>query len=198
MKRCRGLAGVGATVHAGTINTTTAIEVVATATDEGTLVAEIARLMHAAEQARGRYVRLADRAARLYAPAVHALGAMTFVGWMLRVPAGSRRSPSRSPCLSSRARARWRSPCRRCRWRRAAACSPRASSSRRPTHSNDSPRSTRSCSTRPGRSRWASRDRPMRMRSIRTCCSGRRVSRSTAATRCRRRWSRRRRLAAFR
>jgi len=77
------LAGAGATVHAGTINTTTAIEVVATATDEGTLVAEIARLMHAAEQARGRYVRLADRAARLYAPAVHALGAITFIGWML-------------------------------------------------------------------------------------------------------------------
>ena len=48
-----------------------------------TLVAEIARLMHAAEQARGRYVRLADRAARLYAPAVHALGAITFIGWML-------------------------------------------------------------------------------------------------------------------
>lgn len=77
------LASVGAAVHAGTINTTTAIEVVATATDEGTLVAEIARLMHAAEQARGRYVRLADRAARLYAPAVHALGALTFIGWML-------------------------------------------------------------------------------------------------------------------
>ena len=77
------LASVGAAVHAGTINTTTAIEVVATATDEGTLVAEIARLMHAAEQARGRYVRLADRAARLYAPAVHALGAITFIGWML-------------------------------------------------------------------------------------------------------------------
>jgi Cu2+-exporting ATPase len=77
------LAAVGATVHAGTVNTTTTIEVVATATDEGTLVAEIARLMHAAEQARGRYVRLADRAARLYAPAVHALGALTFIGWML-------------------------------------------------------------------------------------------------------------------
>jgi Cu2+-exporting ATPase len=39
--------------------------------------------MEAAEQARGRYVRLADRAARLYAPAVHALGAMTFIGWMI-------------------------------------------------------------------------------------------------------------------
>jgi P-type Cu2+ transporter len=72
-----------ATVHAGTVNLTTPIEVAATATDEGTLIAEIARLMQAAEQGRGRYVRLADRAAGIYAPAVHILGAATFIGWML-------------------------------------------------------------------------------------------------------------------
>ncbi len=70
-------------MHAGTVNITTPIEVEATATDEGTLIAEIARLMQAAEQGRGRYVRLADRAARIYAPAVHILGAVTFIGWML-------------------------------------------------------------------------------------------------------------------
>src|SRR5262249_60925386 len=45
--------------------------------------AEIARLMSAAEQARGRYVQLADRAARVYAPAVHILGLLTFLGWMI-------------------------------------------------------------------------------------------------------------------
>ena len=39
--------------------------------------------MAAAEQARGRYVRLADRAARIYAPAVHMLGLATFLGWLL-------------------------------------------------------------------------------------------------------------------
>ena len=72
-----------AIVHAGTVNITTPIEVEATATDEGTLIAEIARLMQAAEQGRGRYVRLADRAASIYAPAVHILGAVTFVAWML-------------------------------------------------------------------------------------------------------------------
>ena len=55
----------------------------ATASDQNTLLAEIARLMTAAEQARGRYVRLADRAARFYAPAVHILGLTTFLGWML-------------------------------------------------------------------------------------------------------------------
>jgi Cu2+-exporting ATPase len=76
-------AGIDATVHAGTLNTNAPIEVIATATDDGTVVAEIARLMEAAEQSRGRYVRLADRAARLYAPAVHVLGAVTFIGWMI-------------------------------------------------------------------------------------------------------------------
>ena len=73
----------GAPVHAGTVNMSRAITVEATATDDGTLLAEIARLMQSAEQARGQYVRLADRASRLYAPAVHVLGAATFVGWML-------------------------------------------------------------------------------------------------------------------
>jgi Cu2+-exporting ATPase len=32
---------------------------------------------------RSRYVRIADRASRLYAPAVHSLAALTFAGWML-------------------------------------------------------------------------------------------------------------------
>lgn len=73
----------GSSVHAGTLNLGRPILVEATATDDNTLVAEIARLMQAAEQGRGRYVRLADRAARLYAPAVHLLGATTFIGWML-------------------------------------------------------------------------------------------------------------------
>jgi Cu2+-exporting ATPase len=73
----------GSQVYAGTVNTTGPLTVEATAADERTLVAEIARLMQAAEQSRGRYVRLADRAARLYAPAVHLLGLTTFVGWML-------------------------------------------------------------------------------------------------------------------
>ncbi len=72
----------GDTVYAGTLNVGQPVQIEATATDEGTLVAEIARLMTAAEQGRARYVRLADRAARLYAPAVHALGLSTFLGWL--------------------------------------------------------------------------------------------------------------------
>ncbi|WP_072392244.1 heavy metal translocating P-type ATPase [Hyphomicrobium sp. CS1GBMeth3] len=78
----RGAAN-GADVHAGTVNMTRPIMVEATATDSNTLLAEIARLMQAAEQGRGQYVRLADRAARQYAPAVHILGAATFMGWII-------------------------------------------------------------------------------------------------------------------
>jgi Cu2+-exporting ATPase len=76
-------AAAGAEVHAGTVNMRRAVVIEATATDSNTLLAEIARLMQAAEQGRGQYVRLADRAARIYAPAVHVLGATTFLGWML-------------------------------------------------------------------------------------------------------------------
>jgi Cu2+-exporting ATPase len=76
-------AAAGSDVHAGTVNMTSPITVEATATDDKTLLADIARLMQAAEQGRGHYVRLADRASRLYAPAVHILGATTFIAWML-------------------------------------------------------------------------------------------------------------------
>lgn len=72
----------GDMVHAGTVNGGAPLTVVTTATEDNTLLAEIARLMMSAEQARGRYVRLADRAARLYAPAVHILGLATLVGWI--------------------------------------------------------------------------------------------------------------------
>ena len=73
----------GDVVHAGTIALSGPFHIEAAAAAEDSLISEIARLMQTAEQARGRYVRLADRAARLYAPAVHILGALTFLGWMI-------------------------------------------------------------------------------------------------------------------
>jgi Cu2+-exporting ATPase len=72
----------GSQVYAGTVNLSGPMLSEATATDQSTLLIEIARLMAAAEQARGRYVGLADRAAQLYAPAVHVLGLATFLGWL--------------------------------------------------------------------------------------------------------------------
>lgn len=72
----------GTQVYAGTLNLTHSLEMEVTAADDATLLAEISRLMLAAEQGKARYRVLADRAARVYAPAVHALGLSTFVGWM--------------------------------------------------------------------------------------------------------------------
>lgn len=76
-------AGPGSQVYAGILNLTGSVEVETTGTGERTLLAEIARLVEAAEQGRARYVRLADRVARFYSPAVHILGLLTFAAWML-------------------------------------------------------------------------------------------------------------------
>ena len=61
----------GTQVYAGTLNLTRPLQIEVTAADSATLLAEISRLMLAAEQGKARYRRLADRAAQIYAPAVH-------------------------------------------------------------------------------------------------------------------------------
>lgn len=76
-------AGTGDAVLAGTLNIDAPVDVRVTAAGQGTTLAEIARLMEASGQVRSAYVRIADRASRLYAPAVHTLAALTFAGWMI-------------------------------------------------------------------------------------------------------------------
>jgi len=73
----------GDAVHAGTLNLDGPLDVRVTAAGQGTTLAEIAKLMDASGQARSKYVRIADRASRLYAPAVHTLAALSFAGWMI-------------------------------------------------------------------------------------------------------------------
>jgi len=73
----------GAVVHAGTLNLERPLQVRVTAAGPDTTIADIARLMEQAGQGRSRYVRIADRAARWYAPAVHTLALLAFVGWLL-------------------------------------------------------------------------------------------------------------------
>ena len=75
-------AQVGDAVHAGTLNVDAPIRVKVTAVGVDTAIADIARLMGEAAQGKSRYVRIADRAARYYAPAVHTLAILAFVGWM--------------------------------------------------------------------------------------------------------------------
>ena len=74
---------VGDKVHAGTLNLSAPLHVRVTATGQESSIAEIARLMGEAGQGKSRYVRIADRAARLYAPAVHTLAAASFLVWLL-------------------------------------------------------------------------------------------------------------------
>lgn len=74
-------AEAGTAVYAGTLNLGTPLTIQATATGGATLLAECVRLIEAAETRRGRFVVLADRVARRYAPAVHLCALLTFLGW---------------------------------------------------------------------------------------------------------------------
>ncbi len=71
----------GTAVFAGSLNLSAALRITVTAVGESTLLAEIVRMMEVAEQGRARYVAVADRVSRYYAPVVHLLGLFTFIGW---------------------------------------------------------------------------------------------------------------------
>jgi Cu2+-exporting ATPase len=73
----------GDTVLAGTTNVGAPVSIQVTAAGEDTTIADIARLMDDVGQHRSVYVRVADRAARIYAPAVHSLALAAFAGWMI-------------------------------------------------------------------------------------------------------------------
>ncbi|RKQ95609.1 heavy metal translocating P-type ATPase [Maricaulis maris] len=73
----------GLDVYSGMLNLDGKLVLEARADRDNSLLAEVTRLVEAGEQARSRYVRLADHAARLYVPVVHGLAALTLVGWLL-------------------------------------------------------------------------------------------------------------------
>ncbi|WP_108810927.1 copper-translocating P-type ATPase [Sphingorhabdus sp. Alg231-15] len=72
----------GDIVLAGTLNLSAPVTVRITAAGEDTSLSDIARLMDEAGQQRSFYVRVADKAARFYAPAVHSLALLAFIFWM--------------------------------------------------------------------------------------------------------------------
>jgi len=74
----------GQLCRAGAVNTSGLLTLRARARSEDSALAAIARLVEAGSQSRSRYVRLADRAAALYVPVVHAAALATFAGgWAL-------------------------------------------------------------------------------------------------------------------
>jgi len=74
-------AGPGQAVSAGEVNLTGVLTVRATAVGQDTSLHRMADLVAIAESGRSRYTSLADQAAKLYAPGVHILSGLSFVGW---------------------------------------------------------------------------------------------------------------------
>jgi Cu2+-exporting ATPase len=76
-------AAAGAALQAGTLNLTGPLTIVATAAAADSFLTEMVRLMEAAGSGRSRYRRIADRAAALYAPVVHSMAFLTWLGWLV-------------------------------------------------------------------------------------------------------------------
>lgn len=75
-------AGPETDVSAGEINLTGPLLVRVTAAGFDTNLHRMADLVAISENARNRYTSLADKAAQIYAPVVHLLALLAFIGWM--------------------------------------------------------------------------------------------------------------------
>ncbi|QGM98181.1 heavy metal translocating P-type ATPase [Methylocystis parvus] len=80
----RRAVAAGAQVYAGSLNYDGALTIRVEAANGATLLDDIERLLEKATNARSRYVRLADRVSRLYAPMVHLAALVTALFWMWR------------------------------------------------------------------------------------------------------------------
>ncbi|WP_435988657.1 heavy metal translocating P-type ATPase [Sulfitobacter sp. SH24] len=73
----------GDEVEAGALNLTGPVDAMALRPVEDSFLAMSMRMLAGAEESRSTYVRIADRAAQLYAPVIHLVAFATFVGWLL-------------------------------------------------------------------------------------------------------------------
>lgn len=74
--------GVGDEIRAGTLNLGNPLVMTASQSADRSFLAEMIRLMEAAEGGKARYRRIADRASQLYAPVVHLTAFLAFLGWL--------------------------------------------------------------------------------------------------------------------
>lgn len=77
------LAEPGQAVSAGEVNLTGPLNIRVTAVGEDSSLYRMAQLVAVAESGRSNYTSLADKAAKLYAPGVHILSALSFLGWLI-------------------------------------------------------------------------------------------------------------------
>lgn len=72
----------GAFVRAGTLNVSAPLTLLALKPASQSFLADMVRMMEAAEGGRAKYRRIAERVSALYAPVVHLTALVTFAGWM--------------------------------------------------------------------------------------------------------------------
>lgn len=75
-------ADVGTELRAGALALNGSLELETTTLARDSFIARMREMMAAVENGRSNHRRIADRVAALYAPAVHLLALLTFVGWM--------------------------------------------------------------------------------------------------------------------
>lgn len=72
----------GMPLYAGATNLSAPLRVEALGAAESSLMAKVEDMLNAGEQRRSAYVKLSDKAVKLYVPLVHTTALLTFIGWV--------------------------------------------------------------------------------------------------------------------
>lgn len=83
---------IGSEIYAGSINLSAPFKFRVTKPPQNSMLAEIVKLVANIETSKNRYVRIADKLARIYTPAVHIIALLTFLFWCFTLKAGIEKS----------------------------------------------------------------------------------------------------------